>query len=86
MNDLLKKLSGGTLASDGDANAVADEVLLQPHCFEELMQGLYISDDIIRGRTTHALEKISRVHPEWFSPHLNALIKIAEKDKVPFVR
>ena len=86
MNELLNRLSGGTLASDGDADLVAKDVLQNPTRFNELIEGLYVTNDIIRARTTHALEKISRVYPEWFSLNLKALIEIAEKDKVPFVR
>ncbi len=86
MNELLDKLSGGTLTSDGEADFVADFVTQNPHHFDELLKGLSETNDVIRARTTHALEKISRIYPEWFSQHLKTLISIAETDKVPFVR
>ena len=86
MNELLLRLSGGTLISDGDADDVAGDVLLHPAMFSSLWQGLQETDDVIRGRTTHALEKLSRVHPDWFVDHMNILITYAEKDPVAMVR
>jgi hypothetical protein len=63
MNKLLKMLSGGGLRSDGRANEVAEKVIKNPDLFDHLVEGLSESDDGLRARTAHALERISRTHP-----------------------
>jgi HEAT repeat protein len=86
VNDLLEQLKGGTLISDGNADQVAEEVLADPLLFDQLLGGLKIEDDIIRARSAHALEKVSRIHPNWFSPHFPFLIVRAQADLVAMVR
>jgi hypothetical protein len=86
MDDLLNKLKGGTLISDGNADQVADEVLINPRLINFLMEGLKVQDNVVRARTAHALEKISRIHADWFSAHLTLLTMLAEDDPIPMVR
>jgi len=86
MNHLLEQLQGGTLVSDGAANEVADIVLADPTLLEKLVEGLKISDDVIRARTTHALERISRVQPDLLASLWPELINLAVNDPVPMVR
>ncbi len=86
MNDLLVGLAGGDLRSDGDADIVADEVIRAPLLFPQLLQGLDVSDDVIRGRTAHALERVSRSLPELVHPHLAQLLAAAREDPLPIVR
>ena len=86
MNELLELLTGGDLRSDGRANEVADEVIKNPHLFDKLVKGLSESDDLVRARTAHALERISRSNPEMLSAHLPQLIELTKKDKVPMVK
>jgi len=42
------------------------------------------SDALVRGRTAHALERVSRTHPELFNGHINKLIDVARDDHIPF--
>jgi HEAT repeat protein len=86
MNPVLEWLSGGDLRSDGMANEVAAVVLRNPQLFEEMYGGLLNSDDLIRGRTADALEKISRSNPEYIKDHVPELIRIAKTDSVAMVR
>ncbi len=86
MDNLLYKLKGGTLISDGNADEVADEVLTNPRFFNNLMEGLNVQDNVIRARAAHALEKVSRIHADWFRTHLTLLTTLAEDDPVPMVR
>ena len=86
MNELLVRLAGGDLRSDGDADWVADDVLRNPGRFPQLFEGLEVSDDVVRGRTAHALERVSRSRPELLYPHLSQLIDAAHEDAVPMVR
>jgi HEAT repeat protein len=86
MNELLSKLSSGDLRYDGRANEVAEEVITDIRLFYLLAEGLMESDDVIRARTTHALEKISRSNPELLREMIPELIQICENDKVPMVK
>ena len=63
MNKLLSGLEGGSLISNGDANLVADEVLKNNELLSDLLEGLNEPNNVVRARTTHALEKISRTNP-----------------------
>jgi len=59
MKELLRKLSGGDLRSDGRANEVAEKVTQNSQSLSKLAEALSGPDDVIRARTAHALEKIS---------------------------
>jgi HEAT repeat protein len=85
MNDLLQQLSGGDLRSDMYANEVADVVLAVPELLEQLLAGLDHEEDVVRGRTAHALERISRSRPDLLSQHLTTLL-LAAGDDLPVVR
>jgi HEAT repeat protein len=86
MNFLLELLEGGDLRSDGHADEVADEVINNLELFELLYEGLNDSDDIIRGRTAHALEKVSRTHPELFLDYFDQILSQTFDDPIPMVR
>ena len=86
MNKLLKKLEDGDLRSDGRSGEVAEEVLRRPELFDELLEGLEASDNLIRGRTCNALEVISRVKSELLKETIPQLIALGRKDKTPFVK
>jgi len=86
MNQILEWLSGGDLRSDGLADEVTAAVLQSPGLFEDLYAGLFESDDVIRGRTADALEKISRQRPDLIAAHLPELIDLSRSDQVPMVK
>ena len=86
MSELLRWLDGGDLRSDGMAGEVARWVLECPPLLEELLLGLSVPDEVIRGRTADALEKISRDRPEWLMGSLRILVRAAKLDPVPMVR
>lgn len=86
MNPILEWLSGGDLRSDGMANEVADIAIKNPQLFDEVYAGLEEADDVIRGRTADALEKISRKRPEFLRDHVSQLIRMAKEDPVVMVR
>ncbi len=56
MNELLRKLSGCDLRSEGRVNEVAEEVIRNPQLLSKFIEGLSESDNVIRARTAHALE------------------------------
>jgi hypothetical protein len=86
MNEILEILSGGTLQSDGKANEAADKALTSPMYFKQLVEGLNNGDDVIRARTAHALERISRSQPGMVSHMLARFAELALNDRVPMVR
>ena len=86
MNTLLQKLSGGDLRSDGRANEVAEEVNRNPQLLEQLLEGLSEPDDVIRARTAHALERISRTNQGLFRGLMPQLINPSVNDRIPMVR
>ncbi|MEJ2266455.1 MAG: HEAT repeat domain-containing protein [Anaerolineales bacterium] len=86
MNQVLQWLSGGDLRSDGVSNEVVKFVLANRGVFADLYEGLSAPDDVVRGRTADALEKIARSQPEWVENHIPALVKVARRDEVPMVR
>ncbi len=86
MNELLEKLNCGDLTSDGRANEVVDDVIQNPKLINNLIDGLNSKDDVIRGRTADALEKISRSYPQLLNGLSPLFEKAVLKDKVPMVR
>jgi len=86
MNRLLGKLSGGHLRSDGRANEVAQEVSQNPQLLEQLFDGLSEPNDVIRGRTAHALERVSRTNQDAFRGLVPRLVNLSVRDRIPMVR
>jgi hypothetical protein len=60
MKNILGKLSGGDLRSEGKAEEVAKEVIKNHGILAELLEGIKSKDKVIRGRTAMSLEIISR--------------------------
>jgi hypothetical protein len=83
---LLSILVGGDLRSDGRSNEVVDQVLADPGLLPDLMKGLYVDDDVVRGRTADALEKVARIHHHLYVPYLPLLLRKARTDDVYMVR
>ena len=86
MNDILRMLSGSDLRSDGLANEVVTLVEENPFLIKELLEGLIQADDVIRGRTADALEKITRDRPELVQTQFSLLVNTAAKDPISMVR
>jgi len=86
MNELVALLAGGDLRSDGRGDEVADEVMQNPALYPLLLEGLDEEDDVVRGRTAHALERVSRVQPELLLPDLSQFIILSLEDELPMVR
>ncbi len=86
MNQILTWLSGGDLRSDGMADEAARFVLKNPQIIDDLMVGLSESDDVIRGRTADALEKIARQRPDLLIAHLHQMVDLVGMEQVPMVK
>ena len=86
MNQVLTWLSGGDLRSDGMANEVADFILENPTSFDDLFAGLSEEDDVVRGRASDAIEKVSRKMPDLLLDHVPEMSRTAQHEKVPLVK
>lgn len=86
MNQILQWLAGDDLRSDGMADEAADFVLQHPELIEDLVEGLDAADDVMRGRTADALEKVARARPDLVLPILPILVELARTDRVAMVK
>jgi HEAT repeat protein len=85
-NQVLQWLSGGDLRSDGLSNEAAEFILENPVVFDDLFEGLKSPNDVIRGRTADAIEKVAREKPEILINRLSELVIIAKNDQVAMVK
>lgn len=74
------------MRSDGPANDVAEFVLENTEAFEDLFAGLSEADDVVRGRTADALEKVSRSRPDLIRDHMLEMSTLARQEQVPVVK
>lgn len=65
---------GGKTNSLGLAEQVVREVLQDKSRSAELYDCLFEPDPWLRMRAADALEKVCRVHPEWFEPYVDRLL------------
>lgn len=86
MNYLLSRLTGGDLRSDGKADEVAETIVKDTTLLPLLLEGLHEPSHIVRARSAHALEKISRTCPELVTGAIGQLIESALHDDIPMVR
>lgn len=77
MHAILIKLQGGDRRSIGKVDEVVDLVLGSPPLFEELINGLFADDPVIRMRTADTVEKITLEKPDLLHPHKKKLIRLA---------
>ena len=81
MPTLLDQLVGGDLRSLGRSAEVAARVLARPEQLDELLDGLADADEVIRGRTADALERVSAARPDLIQPYKRELLdRAAEPD------
>lgn len=71
---ILQKLTGGDRRSIGKSNEVVTEVLTNPRLFGALFSGLQSDDPVLRARAADAVEKITRLRPEFLLPRRATLI------------
>jgi hypothetical protein len=74
VHPLLEKLCGGDRRSIGRSEEVVSQVLKQPILVALLIEGADADDALIRMRASDAMEKVSRVRPEYLHPHKKRLI------------
>jgi hypothetical protein len=79
MNQILLMLLGGDRRSIGRANEVVQIILQQPEKFDDLFQGFYELDPIIKMRTADAIEKITAEKPDLLIPYKQRIIDLVDK-------
>jgi hypothetical protein len=77
MKRILENLKGGDLRSIGRSGDALRAVSKNPALFSDLMAGLLDSDRLVRMRAADAVEKATRIHPEWLQPWKRALLDTA---------
>ncbi len=75
----MAKLKGGDLRSIGKANEVAESIIKNPKLFQDVFEGVFNDEPLIRMRAADALEKVSSKHPEYLQPFKARLIKEVSK-------
>jgi hypothetical protein len=84
--EFLSILVGGDLRSDGRSDEVVEKVLADLSLLPELIRGLCVEDNVVRGRTADSIEKVARTNHRLFSPYLPLLLRRAKEDEVYMVR
>lgn len=79
MDSLLELLKGGDMRSIGRSNLVVAEVLKDRRLFGGLFWGLFDEDPRVRMRAADAVEKVSRMRPQWLKKYKRRLIAQASK-------
>lgn len=74
----LRRLAGGDRRSLEGAHHVAEAVIRNPACFDDLFAGLRHHDATLRMRCAYVIDVVSARHPTWLRPYTDALLDIAE--------
>ncbi|HML34640.1 hypothetical protein [Sporomusa sphaeroides] len=74
MSKIYDKLKGGDLRSIGKAEGVVTDILNDKNLFIEVFNGMLSDDALIRMRSADAIEKVSRLYPEYLQPFKQRLI------------
>ncbi len=74
MPTLLQRLEGGDLRSIGRANEVARVVGHDQKLFDEIFDGMFHEDPVVRSRSADAVEKSSKQFPYLLQSHRKNLI------------
>ena len=75
-------LTGGHPNSLGRTIEVVDIVLAQPKQLKQLYECYFSDDEIVRLRTSNALKRVCREHPDWLEPYIDGFInEIAKIDQ-----
>lgn len=79
-------LTGGHPNSLGRADDVVADVIANPGRMNELFACLFVEDELVRLRSSDALEKVCRTHPELLEPFRAQLFEEVPKIRQPSVQ
>ncbi|MBW1710457.1 MAG: hypothetical protein JRJ73_11325 [Deltaproteobacteria bacterium] len=74
------------MRSIGRAEEVVTDILRQPQLFDEVFEGMFDADPVIRMRAADVIEKVSQKHPEYLQPFKKRLISEVSKIEQQEVR
>ena len=74
-----QSLSGGDPRTLKGVDKVIKAVIDNPKRLDELFNCLFVSDEVVRMRTSDALEKICRQHGEWLKPYSGRILREVSK-------
>lgn len=86
MNSIIRKLKQGDLRQKGKSEEVVADVLKNPKLFQHVVNGISNTEPGVRMRASDAVEKITRLHPEFLQPHKKNFLKIYTKIEQKEVR
>ncbi len=72
-------LTGGHPNSLGRTVEVVDIVLAKPKQIKQLYDCYFSDDEIVRLRTSNALKRVCREHPDWLVPYMDGFINEISK-------
>lgn len=67
-------LTGGHPNSLGRTIELVELVLAQPERLEELYHCYFSNDEVVRLRTSNAIKRVTKAHPDWIVPYLDRLL------------
>jgi hypothetical protein len=77
-----KLLSVGDLRSAGNSEKVVDLVLSRPKLFNDVVDAIFSDYAGTKMRASDAIEKITRIHPEYLKPYKKVFLsKVSEIDQ-----
>jgi hypothetical protein len=86
MDQITKLLRKGDLRTKGRSEDVVKLALRRPELFKDVVAAILDDDRGVRMRAADAVEKISRIHPEWLKPHKKLFLRAITKIKQQEVR
>lgn len=86
MNEILARLAGGDLRSEGRADEVAGQIIDAPGLLANLAEGLHSDDKLVRARTCMTIEVISREHAHLVGSLVPQLLSLASSERTPQAR
>lgn len=76
-------LAGGHPNSLGRTIKVVDMVLVDRSRLEQLYQCYFSEDEVVRLRTSNAMKRLWRQHPEWLVPYLDQFLSEISQIRQP---
>lgn len=76
--NLLTKLKGGDLRSIGKADEIVKQIGNNQKLFDEVFQGIFDEDSLIRMRSADVAEKVSQKYPVLLKKHKSKILKKLE--------
>lgn len=82
-NAFVTMLTGGHPNSLGRTVEVVEQVFANPAQLEQLYQCYFSPDEVVRLRTSSAMKRICRKHPEWLVPYIDRFIDVIAQINQP---